>query len=234
VLAVIGKGAYAPQAARLLRIESSRANAASVHRWAFGYSRRGVHYPPAVRTEIAKKHHQKTVTFLELVELMHISSLLESGISWHTVREAVLVARRLLRHEMHPFAHRRWFADAKSLYMDLGRSKDAEILCEMAGDAQVVFPELLQVYLKQIEFDGRTGLALKWFPLGAVGGAVVLDPERSLGLPIVSTGGVRTDILAQHYSAGDSITSIAAWYRVPEHEVEAAIDFEEKLLPASA
>jgi uncharacterized protein (DUF433 family) len=45
---------------------------------------------------------------------------------------------------------------------------------------------------------------------------------------------VRTDIIAAHHRGGDRITEIAAWYQIPETEVEAAVDFEEKLQPIAA
>jgi uncharacterized protein (DUF433 family) len=131
--------------------------------------------------------------------------------------------------EPHPFAHRDWFADPGGVYLRLSKESGDRALVEMAGDAQYAMEGLLKIYLRQIHFNPDTGLADVWAPLG-VNRPVVIDPRRSFGLPIVASG-VRTDLLAGHYSAGDRITEIAGWYQVPETEVEAAIEFEERLLP---
>ncbi len=231
MFAVIGKGVYTiPQAARLLRLDCPSVNSPSVHRWAFGYRRRGTLYPPIIRTDAQKrKDNSKTLNFLELVELMHIASLLEGGISWPRVREAVRVAQKLLGDEPHPFATRQWFSDASTLYMQLGETHDEPILVEMAGAAQVAMKACLKAYLREIEFNSSTGVADKWRPMGLI----LVDPHRSFGLPIVAAGGVRTDVLADHARAGDSVNAIAAWYDVAEPEVEAAIEFEERLSPAA-
>jgi len=223
VFSVVGKGVYTiSQAAKLLRLYTPSVNAPGVNRWAFGYKRRGTAYRPAIDVEASR---ERTLTFLELVELMHVASLLESGKSWKKVREAVRVARKLFPDEPHPFALRKWFADATSLYMELGEKHNKPILVEMAGDAQVVMTECLRTYLRQIEFDPDTERANRWRPANSI----IIDPERSFGQPIVTEGGVRTDILVEHYHAGDTINTIAAWYDLAEPEVEAAIQFEERL-----
>ena len=77
-----------------------------------------------------------------------------------------------------------------------------------------------------------TGLAEAWFPLGPEV-PVVVDPAMSFGLPTIQSG-IRTDILARHHRAGDSVADISAWYAVPEPEIQAAIRFEDELLPSAA
>lgn len=220
---VDAKGIYAiPVAARLLQEQP-----ATIDRWAFGYRRRGTSYSPAISTDVPPVSGTRVITFLELVELMFIRALLSTGLSWHTVRDASRVAARLLEDEPHPFATQRWFADPAALYLRLGQQHDEEILIEVAGHAQVAMQPLLDPYLKQLDFDVH-GIARRWFPHGFTT-PVVVDPLRAFGMPVTEKGGVPTEVLAALHRAGDSIESIAAWYRIGEAEVEAAVAYEMSL-----
>jgi uncharacterized protein (DUF433 family) len=218
------KGIYpVPVAAHLLQEEP-----ATVHRWAFGYRRRGTRYPSAIATELPTLEGAQALTFLELVELMFVQALLQSGLSWPKVREASRVAAQLLKNEPHPFATKRWFADAAAIYLKLGVDHDEDILVEVAGYAQVAMEPVLHPYLTQLDFDVR-GIAQRWFPLGFAT-PVVLDPRRSFGMPITATAGVSTDAIAGLYRAGDSTSTIASLYEIDEAEVEAALRYEDSLV----
>lgn len=235
MVSVVGRGAYpVPQASRLLRLNPDIREIVTpggIRRWAYGYKRRGIAYRPAIRSEDFSRR-TGTLSFLELVEIMFIATSLASGLKWPKVREAARVAARVLADVQHPFALRQWFVDPAGLYLKLGTESGEAILIEMAGHAQLAMEDLLRVYLKQIRFSEVTGLANAWFPLGP-DVPVVVDPLYSYGLPTVS-GGVRTDILAGHHRGGDSVESVAFWYGVPEHEVKAAIEFEDRFQPVPA
>lgn len=221
--ALDGAGVYTVAvASRLLQERAS-----TIERWAFGYQRRGKEYPAAIATDIPAIGDSRALTFLELVELMFLQALLSTHLSWPKVREASRVAAKLLKNEKHPFATRRWFADPAALYLSLGQQHGEELLVEVAGHAQVAMEPVLHPYLKQLDFDAR-GVAQRWFPMG-LESPIVLDPRRSFGMPVTVQGGVPTEALAHLHAAGDSIQAIAAWYRVDEAEVEAAIRYEEAL-----
>ena len=221
--AIADCGVYTvPVAARLLH-----ERAATIERWAFGYRRRGKGYRPAIVTDIPPIGSSRAITFLELVELMFVQALLRTGLSWPKVREASRVAARLLKDERHPFATRSWFADPAALYLRLGEEHNEDLLVEVAGHAQLAMEPVLQPYLRQLDFDSR-GVARRWFPMGR-DAAVVLDPRRSFGMPITVGAGVPTETLARLNSAGDTVETIAAWYRMDEAEVDAAIRYEEAL-----
>jgi len=228
IAAAIGDaGVYTvPVAARLLHEKP-----ATVERWAFGYQRRGKDYRPAIATDIPPIGESRAITFLELVELMFVQALLTTGLSWPKVREASRVAAHLLKDERHPFATRRWFADPAALYLSLGQEHGEGLLVEVAGHAQVAMAPVLHPYLKQLDFDSR-GVARRWFPMG-IGASVVLDPLRSFGMPITVNAGVATEVIARFHAAGDSVETIAAWYRMDEAEVDAAIRYEEVMALAA-
>ena len=211
-----------PVAARLLQEKP-----ATIERWGFGYQRRGREYSAAIATDVPPIGGSRAITFLELVELMFVQALLTTGLSWPKLREASRVAAHLLRGERHPFATRRWFADPAALYLSLGQEHAEALLVEVAGHAQVAMEPVLHPYLKQLDFDAH-GVARRWFPMG-LEAPVVLDPRRSFGMPITVNGGVPTEAIARLHTAGDSIETIAAWYRIDEAEVDAAIRYEEAL-----
>jgi uncharacterized protein (DUF433 family) len=224
---VDAKGIYTvPAAARLLG-----ETPAKIHRWAFGYRRRGIEYQSAITTDVAELEGVRIVTFLELVELMFIKGLLATGLSWPKVREASRVAARLLKNERHPFATRRWFVDAASIYLQLGQEHGEELLTEVAGHAQLAMKPVLQPYLTQLEF-GAGDVAQRWFPRGPTT-PIVVDPRRAFGMPITARGGVPTETIGALHRAGDPIEVIAAWYRLDEAEVAAAVEFEKSLARAA-
>lgn len=221
------KGIYTVRmAAHFLQEET-----ATVQRWAFGYQRNGIDYAPAINTVIEPLNGERALTFLELVELLFIQALLQTGLSWPKLREASRVATRLLSDEPHPFATKRWFADAAAIYLRLGETHGEDILVEVAGHAQLAMQPVLHQYLRQLDFDTH-GIAQRWFPLGFAT-PVVLDPTRAFGMPITTDGGVPTETIAQLHKAGDTVSTIAAWYGIDDVEVEAAIKFEESLLAAA-
>ncbi len=230
-VSVIGRGIYRfSKAAQLLRLESPSVNNAAVRRWAFGYLQGGKQYSGAIRYDNFSIETQ-TLSFLELVELAYISGMLESGASWSKVRRAMQAARQMFPDDPHPFARREWFADPGGIYLQLGEKRQDPLLLEM-GNMQYAMKRLLRVYLKQLRFNAETQHADMWSPLGDEK-PIIVDPQRAFGLPIVASG-VRTDVLAGYHRAGDPITRIASWYDIPEIEVEAAIDFEERLQPIAA
>ena len=53
---------------------------------------------------------------------------------------------------------------------------------------------------------------------------VVIDPLRQFGEPVVR--GLRTEIVADQYRAGESIAAIADIYELPVALVEAALRYE--------
>jgi uncharacterized protein (DUF433 family) len=82
-----------------------------------------------------------------------------------------------------------------------------------------------------IEYSGN--LAKKWFPQG-IGAAVVLDPSRRFGSPILDKTGMSTDILYASYLAEgktpQAIKTTALVYDTPLKLVESAIKFEQGLM----
>lgn len=90
---------------------------------------------------------------------------------------------------------------------------------------------MLRPYLQQLEFDAE-GLATRWFPNGPHS-PIVLDPRRAFGMPIIARTGTPTEAIAALHRSGNSLRTIADWYRIDESEAHAAVAFESALARAA-
>lgn len=226
---MLGKGIYTPaEAAALLK-----APAAEVRRWAFGYSRTRdgarVRYAPLIRTELPEVEGRCALTFVELVELMYIKAFRKAGAPWPLIREASAVAARLAGSD-HPFATRKFFADPRGIYALLDEVEGGPSLVRLEGHGQHAFREIVQPYLRQLEFD-PADLPSRWWPMGREGG-VVVDPRRSFGAPVLASAGIPTRTLAdmyrgeRKYDAARALDRVARMYEIAPQEVNQALRFE--------
>ena len=74
-----------------------------------------------------------------------------------------------------------------------------------------------------------TAMVARWFPLGASRNTIVLDPARAFGRPIVASGGVPTEVLAQAVEVEGSVERVAKLYEVPLPAVRDALAFQRQL-----
>ena len=58
---------------------------------------------------------------------------------------------------------------------------------------------------------------------------VVIDPRLSAGRPVIAGTGLTTQIVAERYKAGESVSQLAADYGRDESEIEEALRCEIKL-----
>ena len=103
-------------------------------------------------------------------------------------------------------------------------------LIDLGQSGQIVLKELLQAHLQRIERDLR-GLPLRLYPVintrGLSGPKIVgIDPDISFGHPFIVGKGVRTSTIVERLDAGESRETIAADYRLEDHEVDEAILYE--------
>jgi uncharacterized protein (DUF433 family) len=57
-------------------------------------------------------------------------------------------------------------------------------------------------------------------------GEIVIDPSISFGRPVLTGTGIRVEIIADRFGAGESIDSLAADYGRPREEIEAVLRSE--------
>lgn len=216
-------GVYSvPEAARLTNIHPQR-----VRRWVEGYS-----YPtasgakktaPVVKLESSRPGESTFLSFRDLMEVRFVDAYLERGVTWKTIRRAAEHAAEILQDD-HPFSTRKFKTDGRSIFAELVSLTGERDLLDLAERQYVIFEVVNPALFESIEF-GPDNVAARWFPLWPRK-AVVVDPDRSFGQPVVESVGIPTYVLAQAAEAEGSVADAAHAYDVDPREVEAAVEFE--------
>ena len=212
----------AVEAARLVGLRTVR-----VRRWLKGYE---YWYESQIRHQRPVVRRRSTAgttyaSFLDLIDLLFIKNFLDYGISLQKIRKALDEAAQILNTDH--FARQIFFADGRNIYLQVKEEGDA-ILQLLSGGQWVIAP-IIQQLADQIEFDAPTGIARRWYPMGP-NGLIVLDPLVSFGRPTIVKRGIATanvyDLFMAESHKADHVSS---WLNLTPKEVDAAIEFEERL-----
>jgi len=224
---LVDVGLYSvPEARRLTGISTQR-----IRRWLFGYSYRG-------RDKVEHEMHpicvgdapsvDETVglSFLDLMEVRMVDAFCSHRVSWKAIREAADAACELY-DDRHPFMMKRFMTDGNRIFAEIrGTRKAKDKLYDLNRKHYVFKPVVEKSLFAGIEFENDQ--AVRWFP-EHLRRQVVLDPRRSFGRPIVTRGGVPTEILAKSAEVEGSAELTARWYDIPVAAVRAAVEFEQRL-----
>lgn len=160
--------------------------------------------------------------FHTLIELYAVAFLRERGVSMSAIRHARdELARRF--STPHPFALRGLLLSGRDILKELG---DGALL-ELGKSGQTAFEEVLAPFCEKLEFDQSTGLASAFYPEGRQS-AVVVDPRRAFGKPVIRGTGTPTETLAALIRSGDSPQQVAEDFRLRPDQVEDAWRFENR------
>lgn len=217
-----------PEAARLARVPTS-----SLWNWVRGYA-----YPTQGGTRRAKpvlptmrEGGTPTLSFVNLMETVALAGFRQTGVSMQRVRKALEYAKKAME-ETHPLASERILTDGRDLFWEYQEHKDPKVqLFNLVYEGQKVFPEAVERYLREVEW-GQDHYATRWWPGApeAGAGAVVLDPKRAFGAPVVAGTGIRTEDVFDRFSAGEPIDTLASDYGLTVEQIEAAIRAEARFL----
>jgi uncharacterized protein (DUF433 family) len=183
------------------------------------------------------KHHMQPVvhrkgtsgtgyaSFLDLVDLLFVKKFIDEGISLQRVRKALNEASLVLGTGH--FARQLFYADNKNIYLQL--RKEGNTILQLLSGGQQAIPSVIEQLTRQIVFDTSTGLAARWFPQGPEG-LIVLDPRISFGRPSIVKKGIATETVYDLYMGGrKNQRNITDWLNLTNEEVEAAIQYEERI-----
>lgn len=207
-----------PDIARILGIPYAKAQ-----RWLKQY------WEGALGQEYSRRYswvvgNTKAVSFHTMMELRVFYQLNCAGVKPAKILEAhkELVA---LSGSQFPFATKSILqglrSDGKQVL--LYKKKDGTVL-SLNGTKQFNMGFVLDLMLKM---DFEDGMASRYWPMGKEH-AIICDPKRQFGHPVVGKTNIYPELLASMHRAGDSIRSIAANFNLKPKEVEDSIAFSKQ------
>lgn len=219
---VIGLGLYTPKDASLY----TGIPAKDIRRWVFGYRVRGVDHPGLWPPELAFLDEQM-LSFHDLLEIRFVHALRQHGVSLLAIRDACTLARALFAQD-YPFTCKRFQTE--------GREVLAAVLdetCDVGLIDLVKRQRAFNQVIKTSLYDGihysDESTARRWY-LQKRSKAIVLDPCRRFGKPIMSASGIETFTIFQAYKVeGRDAKRVAAIYEVEVAAVYAAVAFEQRI-----
>lgn len=174
---------------------------------------------------VVASRHPVMLSFVNLVESHVLGSIRgRYNIALPAVRRAILFLREKLGSE-HPLADQKFETDGKDLFI---RKLDELIAVSKGG--QKAMPEVFDAYLQRIEWDLQ-GLAARLYPFTrqrelVQPKVVMIDPRVSFGRPVLAGTGIRTELIAERYKAGESMDDLARDYDRNRAEIEEAVRCE--------
>lgn len=215
------------EAARYLDVPPS-----TLATWAHGYLRqppgraevRGAPILTALETPVVGS---ATIPFVGLAEGLVLAGIRKAGVPMQRIRPALDRLRSELGLE-HVLASRKLFTDGAEVLYDFAESQGDTPEGQTARQlvvvrrGQHVFAEVIDAYLKRVEFDEDDYARLIRLP-GYTAAKVVADPSRGFGQPIFVHGGARVEDVLGTFQAGVPLKTVAAEYGVPESELEDAL-----------
>lgn len=214
---ILGQGVYTPrEAARLVGT-----NAQQVLRWTRGSG------PHAAFLNAHYKGLDENVTeisFLDLIEVRVVAAMRRAGISLQSIRFAISYAQERLGVER-PLISRAFKSDGSEILMDAVENDGELVSLSRSRPGQKVFREIVSQSLNDLEYEGDH--VARWRPQGF--SAVIIDPQRHFGDPILDEFGVSTKTLAKEFHAYLDLKYLAQIYEIPVAKIRMALGFEQSL-----
>lgn len=219
---ILGRGVYSiGEAARLTRLRSQR-----VREWFLGGTG-GKIFRPVFESDYPLIGDVPSISFLDLVEVFITGQLRESGISLQYIRRVYDNLEK--DYGPHPLCSREIFvSDTNKKKRIFTRGLDEAETKQVieALTKQRYFEQIIGPFLKKIDYDEASNLAIRWH----IADMVVVDPSICFGKPTVESIGITTQVLASSYFAnGQNAKTVADWYEIEERHVIAAVNFESEL-----
>ncbi|WP_326839562.1 DUF433 domain-containing protein [Pseudomonas savastanoi] len=194
-----------------------------IRRWMFGYRAAGVDHPGLWTPEVAFLN-DKLLGFHDLLEIRFVHAFRQHGVSLQAIRSASLQAREMFG-QLYPFTCRRFQTDGRDIFATVLDETGDEALLDLVkrqyAFKQVITPSLYEGF----DYAGEES-AKRWYPVKR-SKAVVLDPARNFGKPVLATTGIDTATIYHSYLAeGQNAKRVALLYEIAPVAVKAAITYE--------
>lgn len=233
----IGHGIYTPSEAALY----ARVQTQLLNRWL--YSRGG---DPVIEPEYGRE--DKSLSFLDLIQALAIREIRNDyGVPLEKIREAYDLARTEFAIQ-YPFAmkHRTFLFGEDQAQKPPGRMRRGKRRMELVinlGDEEskkyvqltgkergnLLIAEIAQVYMLDLTFNPKTGLADEYRPLTFRNKSVLMSPRIRFGEPVIESCGITAMTLYESYKTEGSVDAAAKAYGVEKEDVELAIKYNDYL-----
>jgi uncharacterized protein (DUF433 family) len=197
--------------------------------WVRGYTNRRPAKAPTVGAPILTAidaGDQTRIPFVGLVEGMVLAAIRASGVPLQRIRPALEALQSEWGLE-HALASRRLYTDGAEVLYDLadGSEPAATKVSQLVvvRNGQHVFSDIVQSYLKRIDYSPKDGFANLIHLPEYETEAVVVDIRRAGGKPIFRSGGARVADVLERFWTGESLEQLAGEFGVPELELEDAL-----------
>jgi len=213
------------EAGRLLNIPNVRRIAG----WLKGYPGRAVN--PLISREYEPIKGITELSFWDLLEVRFIEHFRRQGVSAKALRIAAQNAREVLHHK-HPFATSNitFMTDRRDIFLAAAEAADDRSLLNLVTKQYEIYIVIENILARGITFSPSDGLAERWKPDPVKYSAIVLDPLRAYGQPVLEESGVPTSAIFATWKAENAdLKAAAEWYEVDESLAQQAIEFELEL-----
>jgi uncharacterized protein (DUF433 family) len=163
----------------------------------------------------------KTVDFYTMIEFYVFSRLREYGVSAQKIQKAHKALSEKL-NTPYPFATYQLLTDGRTIFFD--DNNDGIVDADLS--LQFNIKDAISPFCKKVDF-GEDNLPARFWPQGK-SSAVVVDPKRRFGQPIIEGTNILVDIIYSYYKAGETVEFIARLYDIATSKVYDAINFCEK------
>lgn len=215
-LSILGQGIYSPrQAARL-----TRSTPQEVLRWTRGSGPS----EPLWRAYYQSLNDTTELSFSDLIELRVVKSFRRVGISLQAIRFAIRFAEEKFEVDR-PLSSLKFKTDGREILVEALERDGNYVSLSSARPGQKVFADIVEQSLQDLEYED--GEAVRWRPSHYK--AVVLDPARQFGTPLLDKYGVSTSTIYEEFQSFQDKKYLARIYEVPVKIISKAIQFEQAL-----
>lgn len=200
--------------------------------WAQGYERPSHRKGYPVRGRALLTHmpgarpSDPSVPFIGLAEAMFLSALRAAGVPMPQIRPALTLVQDRLG-VAHALASRRLYVVGAQLLWEVSEEADLEPEPRRAlivlKDRQYVFREVVERYLKRIEFasdDYATRVSLPAYEVARV----VADPKINFGQPFFVATGTPLEAVLSRLRSGEQLAEVADDFEIARDEVTEVAD----------
>ena len=213
---ILGRGIYTPrEAARLVGGSSQE-----VLRWTRGS---GPNEP------LWKAHYQfiddtSEISFQDLIEVRVVRAMRKKGISLQSIRFAIDYATKKLGVSR-PLSSLDFKIDGTEILMAAVENDGNVLSLSKKYPGQKIFKDIVAQSLDDLEYEGDK--VARWRPKGHA--AIVIDPSRSFGDPILDDFGISTATLRAEFDCFQDERYLAKIYEIPLTAVNRALKNEHHL-----